>query len=192
MALPENAIRISDFITTNEVTPEDYVPIIRPDATDEMFDNYKTKARNFISYPYGYLWGGDFVYANGTCTIGHTHCRDSQGKANISIENSITKTVNASVFYPAGLPSTTRTCYVLVARKSETDTTATFFLSTSDGGALGSEWAYSRAVAQCVFNADTQSISDIICYHNEIAVVQKSDIAVGSALASGKLAIVYE
>lgn len=192
MALPDNTIHISDMATTNEVTPEDYIPLIRPDETDNLFDNYKTKARNFISYPYGYLWGGNFVYSNGICTLGHTHCRDSQGKANISIENDITKSVDANLFYPSGVPAESGTFYVLATRKSETDTTTSFFLSKTIGGALGSDWAYSRAVAQCVFNVDTMALSNILCYHNEIAVVQETDITAGSSLASGKIALVVE
>lgn len=192
MALPENTIHISDMISTNEVTPEDYVPIIRPDATDKMFDNYKTKARNFISYPYGYLWGGNFVYSNGVCTIGHTHCRDSQGKANISIENDITKNLNSGVFYPAGLPSTSGKYYVLATRRSETDTTSSFFLSSVDGGALGQDWAYSRAVAECYYDADAVSLSNIRCYDSEIIVVQEGEISAGAELASGKIALVIE
>lgn len=192
MALPDKTIHISDFVTTDEVTPEDYIPIIRPDVEDRLFDNYKTKARNFVSYPYGYLWGGNFVYSNGVCTVGHTHCRDSQGKANISIEDPITKTVDANLFYPASVPQESGKYYVLVARKSETDSTASFFISSSSGGALGVDWAYSRAVAECYFDVDTMSFSGVRCYASEIIIVQEGEITAGSELESGKIALVIE
>ena len=191
MALPENTTHISDFPTTTEVTPEDYVPVVRKD-TDATYGNYKTKARNFVSYPFGYLKGGDFVWTGTTCTIGKTYCRDSQGLANIFVEEPITKSVNADLFYPSGMPVADGTYYVVVARKSEGDTTSSFFVTQQNGGALGSDWAYSRAVAVGTYNSSTNQLSGIRCFDAEIVTVQEGEITVGSALASGKIAIVIE
>lgn len=190
MTLPNNTTHISDFSTTNEVTPEDYVPVVRQDAG--AFGNYKTKARNFISYPFGYLDGGSVTWSGSTCTVGATYCRDSSGAANIMVTSPITKSVNASLFYPSGLPSSSGTYYVVVARKSEADTTSTFFVTAQNGGALGSDWAYSRAVAVGYYNSSTQQLTGVRCFDTEIISVQETDITVGSALESGKIVLVID
>ena len=192
MALPENTTHISDMATTNEITPEDYVPIIRPDGDTGSFGNFKTKTRNFVSYPMGYLEGGVLTVAGSTCKISKTYCRDSQGLANIFIEQEITKQIDGNLFYPNGVPSASGTFNILVARKSEADPSSTFFLSSSTGGQLGSDWAYSRSVGRVYFNKDSLKISNIFCYDNEIVVVQEGEITPGVSLESGKIALVIE
>lgn len=192
MALPDNTTHISDMTTTNEITPEDYVPIIRPDGDTGAFGNFKTKTRNFVSYPMGYLEGGVLTVSGATCKIGKTYCRDSQGLANIFVEEEITKQIDGNLFYPNGVPSASGTFNILVARKSEADPSSTFFLSSSPGGQLGSDWAYSRSVGSVYFNKDSLKISNIFCYDNKIVVVQEGEIVAGSALESGKIALVIE
>lgn len=190
MALPNNTTHISDFSTTNEVTPEDYVPVVRNDQGS--FGNYKTKARNFISYPFGYLNGGAVTWTGSSCTVGATYCRDSTGAANIMVTSPITKTVNASIFYPSGYPGSSGTYYVVVARKSESDTSSTFFLTSQNGGALGSDWAYSRAVATGYYNSSTHQLTNIRCFDTQIISIQETDVTVGSALANGQIILVID
>lgn len=191
MALPDSTIKISEMSTSGELTPADYVPIVRYDSSDQDYDNYKVAAKEFISYPSGYLQGGDVTASSSSVTVGETYCRDRTNTANIFLTASVTRSMNSSMFSPTSQYSSSGTKYFLVCRVSDADPTATFFVSNS-ASALPTGYAYSRAVGQGYFNSSTHTFSNVWCYDNKIDVVQTEDIAAGSALANGHIALVIE
>lgn len=189
MALPDNTIRISEMVTSADLTPADYVPIVRYDSEDQDYDNYKVAAKEFISYPNGYLHGGAVAVSGSSVTVGETYCRDETNEANIFLTSSVTKTINSSMFYPTSQYNTTGTKYFLVCRVSDSDQTATFFVSNTKN-ALPTGYAYSRAVGQGEYNGTSHTFSGVWCYDNKIDIVQTSDITAGSPLPNGHIALV--
>lgn len=191
MALPDSTLRISDMVTSADLTPADFIPIVRYDSSDQDYDNYKVAAKEFISYPNGYLQGGNVTASASSVTVGVTYCRDATNEANIFLTTDATKTINSSMFYPTSQYSTTGRKYFLVCRVSDSDQTATFFVSNTNN-ALPTGYAYSRAVGQADYDGSTHRFSNVWCYDNKIEVVQTADITAGSTLASGHIALVIE
>lgn len=191
MALPDSTIKISEMVTSADLTPADYIPIVRYDTSDADYDNYKVAAKEFISYPNGYLQGGNVIASASSVTVGTTYCRDATNEANIFLTSSVTKTINSAMFYPTSEYSTTGRKYFLVCRVSDADQTATFFVSNTNN-ALPSGYVYSRAVGQADYDSSTHAFSNVWCYDNKIDIVQTADITAGSALDNGHIALVIE
>lgn len=191
MALPDNTLKISDMVTSADLTPADYVPIVRYDSQDQDYDNYKVAAKEFISYPNGYLQGGIVSISGSSVTVGETYCRDRTNAANIFLTASVTKTINSSLFTSSSLYSSSGTRYFLVCRVSDADPTATFFVSDSVS-ALPTGYSYSRAIGQGDYNGSSHTFSNVWCYDHEIDIIQTTDITAGSALANGHIALVIE
>ena len=191
MALPDSTLRISDMVTSADLTPADYIPIVRYDSSDADYDNYKVAAKEFISYPNGYLNGGNVIASSSSVTVGPTFCRDTTNEANIFITADVTKTINSSMFYPTSQYSTSGTKYFLACRVSDADQTTTFFVSNTSN-ALPTGYAYSRAIAQGYFNASSHTFSNVWCYDNKIDIVQTTSITAGSSLPSGHIALVID
>lgn len=191
MALPNDTIKISDMVTSADLTPADYIPIVRYDSSDDDYDNYKVAAKEFISYPNGYIQGGNVTTTSSSVTVGETYCRDATNEANIFLTNSVTKTINSDMFYPTAQYSITGKKYFLVCRVSDSDQTSTFFVSNQKN-ALPTGYEYSRAIGEGNFNASTHTFSNVWCYDNKIDIVQTTDITAGSALANGHIALVIE
>ena len=191
MALPDSTLRISDMVTSADLTPADYIPIVRYDSSDADYDNYKVSAKEFISYPNGYLQGGVVTASSSSVTVGETYCRDATNEANIFVQSAVTKNITSAMFYPTSQYSTSGTKYFLVCRVSDSDQTSTFFVSNTKN-ALPTGYAYSRAVGQCEYNASSHTFSGVWCYDNKIDIVQTGDITAGSALPTGHIALVIE
>lgn len=177
--------------TSADLTPADYVPIVRYDSTDADYDNYKVAAKEFISYPRGYLEGGIVICSSSSVTVGITYCRDRTNTANIFLTSSATKTINTSLFTSSSLYSTSGTRYFLVCRVSDADQTASFFVSNSNT-TIPSGYAYSRAIGQGYYDSSTHTFSNVWCYDTEIDVIQTTDITEGGALTTGHIALVID
>ena len=191
MALPDSTLRISDMVTSADLTPADFIPIVRYDSSDADYDNYKVAAKEFISYPNGYLHGGNVTVSNSSVTVDPTYCRDTTNEANIFLTASTTKTIASAMFYPTAQYTTTGTKYFLVCRVSDSDQTATFFVSNTKN-ALPTGYAYSRAIGQGDYNGSTHTFSNVWCYDHQIDVIQTTEITAGSALANGHIALVID
>lgn len=191
MALPNNTIKLSDMTTASDLTPADYIPIVRHDSADDDYDNYKVAASKFISYPNGYLEGGIVTTTSSAVTVGVTYCRDRTNAANIFLTASASKSINSSLFTSSSLYSSSGTRYFIVCRVSASDQTATFFVSNSKT-TVPTGYAYARAVGQAYYNGTSHTFSNVWCYDNEIDVVQTTNITEGSALTSGHIALVID
>lgn len=193
-----NVQKISQQSTSSTVLPTDKIPIIRYDTQEQNYDNFTVPVSSLGVLPKGYIKGfTPSVVQSGSAitsvSITSGVARDSTNTANIASDSTV---INSSTIWGgATKPSGTNlTVYILAARKSATDNTVQVFLSQNNGGEIGG-FSYSVAIGKGLYSrsGNTESISNVVGFDNEIISVQTTDVVPGTtALANGKIILVLE